>query len=118
MIFESRDLVVRYSSNRPPALSGVSMRVPSACLYAVLGPNGSGKSTLLRALLGSIPISAGSVSIDGLPTKSWTAPAAGALGRGCDPDRERHLPYLGASARSNGAVPSPGTPRARGCGRP
>ena len=72
MIFESRDLVVRYSSDRPPALSGVSMRVPSACLYAVLGPNGSGKSTLLRALLGSIPISAGSVSIDGLPTESWT----------------------------------------------
>ena len=71
MIFEARDLVVRYSSDRAPALNGVSMRVPSGCLYAVLGPNGSGKSTLLRALLGSIPINTGSVSIDGRPTASW-----------------------------------------------
>ena len=47
------------------------MHVPSASLYAVLGPNGSGKSTLLRALLGSIPLAGGSVSVDGAPVRSW-----------------------------------------------
>jgi iron complex transport system ATP-binding protein len=48
------------------------MRVPSASLYAVLGPNGSGKSTLLRALLGSLPLAGGSVSVDGVPVGSWS----------------------------------------------
>ena len=72
MTFEAQDLVVRYSADRPAALDGVSMRVPSGCLYTVLGPNGSGKSTLLRALLGSIPATAGSVTIDGQPNELWT----------------------------------------------
>ncbi len=81
MILEAQDLVVRYSVERPPALNGVSMRVPSACLYAVLGPNGSGKSTLLRALLGLVPIAGGRVAIDGRTVESWTRrQLAGAVG--------------------------------------
>ncbi len=72
MNFEPRDLVVRYSADRPAALAGVSMRVPTASLYAVLGPNGSGKSTLLRALLGTVPISSGSAAIDGKSVEAWT----------------------------------------------
>ena len=37
---------------------------PGECL-AILGPNGAGKSTLLRVLLGLLPLSAGTVTIDG-----------------------------------------------------
>ncbi len=72
MIFEGHEIIARYSDDRPPALAGISLHVPSSCLYAILGPNGSGKSTLLRALLGSIPLVSGSVVIDGRPLSSWT----------------------------------------------
>jgi zinc/manganese transport system ATP-binding protein len=34
---------------------------------AVLGPNGAGKTTLLKVLLGLVPLSAGTVTIDGRP---------------------------------------------------
>ena len=37
---------------------------PGECI-AVLGPNGAGKTTLLKVLLGLIPLSEGSVTIDG-----------------------------------------------------
>jgi iron complex transport system ATP-binding protein len=48
-------------------LSGVSWRLGSGELHAVVGPNGSGKSTLLRAMSGIWPLSAGSVLLDGQP---------------------------------------------------
>lgn len=41
---------------------------PGECL-AVLGPNGAGKSTLLKVLLGLLPLSAGTVTIDGRPPR-------------------------------------------------
>lgn len=72
MIFEAREIVVRYTRDRRPAICNVSMRVPSASLYVVLGPNGSGKTTLLRALLGSVPLVGGTVQVDGKPVRSWT----------------------------------------------
>jgi zinc/manganese transport system ATP-binding protein len=37
---------------------------PGECM-AVLGPNGAGKITLLKVLLGLLPLSAGTVTIDG-----------------------------------------------------
>jgi iron complex transport system ATP-binding protein len=40
-----------------------------------VGPNGSGKSTLVRALLGRVPLSAGSIAIDGANTTSLTRQA-------------------------------------------
>ena len=41
---------------------------PGECL-AILGPNGAGKTTLLKVLLGILPLSAGSVRIDGRPPR-------------------------------------------------
>ncbi|MSR22508.1 MAG: ABC transporter ATP-binding protein [Gemmatimonadetes bacterium] len=72
MIFEARELVVRYRRNASAALDGVSLRVPSGCLYAILGPNGSGKSTLMRALLGTLPLESGSAALDGRTVNAWT----------------------------------------------
>jgi len=36
---------------------------------AILGPNGSGKSTLVKAILGLIPLSAGTVTVFGQPAQ-------------------------------------------------
>ena len=48
-------------------LSDVALTVNRGEFLAVLGPNGAGKSTLMRALLGLVPLSAGSASVLGRP---------------------------------------------------
>ena len=48
-----------------PAVRALSLRVDRGSLTAVVGPNGSGKSTLIRALLGRVPLTAGSITVSG-----------------------------------------------------
>ncbi|MGE0352206.1 MAG: ABC transporter ATP-binding protein [Gemmatimonadales bacterium] len=72
MILEARNLRVRYGRGRP-ALDRVSLALEPGRLLGVVGPNGSGKSTLLRALLGGVPLDAGTVTIAGRPLEEWPA---------------------------------------------
>ena len=46
-------------------LTGLDLEVPEGQVTALLGRNGMGKTTLLRALIGLVPISAGTVSFAG-----------------------------------------------------
>jgi energy-coupling factor transporter ATP-binding protein EcfA2 len=64
---------------------------PGECL-AVLGPNGAGKTTLLKVLLGLIPLSAGTVTIDGRPPRRGS-PVTGYVPQQRDFDRD--LPIRG-----------------------
>jgi zinc/manganese transport system ATP-binding protein len=48
-----------------PVWSDVSLTVQQGEFAAVLGPNGAGKSTLLQAILGLLPLAAGSASVLG-----------------------------------------------------
>jgi manganese/zinc/iron transport system ATP- binding protein len=59
------DLTVAYRER--PVLWDVDVAVPAGALMAVLGPNGAGKTTLIKAILGLVPIAAGSVRIYGKP---------------------------------------------------
>jgi len=43
----------------------VSLKVNKGELTTIIGPNGAGKTTLLRALMGLIPVSTGSIKLDG-----------------------------------------------------
>ena len=45
----------------------VSLKVAEAEFVAVLGPNGAGKSTLIKAILGLLPLAAGTASVLGGP---------------------------------------------------
>ena len=58
-------VVVRYPGAARAAVDGVSFDAPRGSITAIAGPNGSGKSTLVRALLGRVPVSAGSIAVDG-----------------------------------------------------
>jgi ABC-type cobalamin/Fe3+-siderophores transport system ATPase subunit len=57
------DLSASYDSRR--VLRGVSLKVQSGEVVALIGPNGSGKSTLIRAVSGVIPVEAGRVRTNG-----------------------------------------------------
>lgn len=71
MNFEAKAVSVRYRGSPERALENLSISIPTGSLYLVLGPNGSGKSTLMRALLGTVPLEAGEVHLDGRPISGW-----------------------------------------------
>jgi branched-chain amino acid transport system ATP-binding protein len=62
-LLEVRD--VRAGYGRIEVLHGLTLAVPAGTVVAVLGPNGAGKSTLLRAISGLLPVTSGSVRLDG-----------------------------------------------------
>jgi len=57
------DLTVAY--REAPVLWDVDLSIPAGTLTAVIGPNGAGKSTMLKAILGLVPVAAGTVEIFG-----------------------------------------------------
>ncbi|MCS7056204.1 MAG: metal ABC transporter ATP-binding protein [Thermoflexales bacterium] len=62
---EINDLTVAYRD--APVLQDIDLTIPEGKLAAIIGPNGAGKSTLIKAILGLVPIVAGSVRIYGRP---------------------------------------------------
>jgi zinc/manganese transport system ATP-binding protein len=95
---------------------GVTLRVEPGEYVAVLGPNGVGKSTLLQAILGLLPLTAGTIEVFGRPPHQ----AASLLGylpqrRSFDASlrlRARDLVRLGLDGNRWG-VPIPFAPGAR-----
>ena len=51
--------------DRDPVVRGVTGRVPEGGSLALIGPNGAGKSTLIKAILGLVPVVAGTVEVLG-----------------------------------------------------
>lgn len=58
------DLVAGYEPG-VPIVRGASIRVDLREIVVVLGPNGAGKSSFIKAIAGLVPVSAGSVRLDG-----------------------------------------------------
>ncbi len=63
---------VRVERDGRTILDGVDADVTAGEVLALVGPNGAGKSTLLAALAGDLPVTAGSVTLDGRPLGAWT----------------------------------------------
>lgn len=57
------DLTVAYREE--PVLWDIDLTIPTGTLTAIIGPNGAGKSTLIKAILGLVPMAAGTVEIFG-----------------------------------------------------
>jgi len=62
-VLELTDVHVRYGNIR--ALQGVSLRVDTGELIALIGANGAGKTTTLRAVSGLLRPSQGAITFDG-----------------------------------------------------
>jgi len=62
---EISDIRVRYSG--VPVIHGVSFNVEQTETVCMVGSNGSGKSTILRAIMGTLPVFSGRITLDGKP---------------------------------------------------
>ena len=66
-----RDAAIRIGGRT--ILSEVSLTIGHGEFVAVLGPNGAGKSSLMKAILGLVPLTAGSVDVLGRPPQQARA---------------------------------------------
>jgi len=87
---------VTVAYNRHPALHHVSGSFAPGSLTAIAGPNGAGKSTLLKALMGELPLAAGSIDRGGLALRDF-----GYLPQAAEIDR--HFPLTVADTVMLGA---------------
>jgi iron complex transport system ATP-binding protein len=60
---------VSFSYGTRLAVDNVSLCLAAGERVAIVGPNGCGKSTLLKVLVGTLPPLAGTVTLDGTPTR-------------------------------------------------
>lgn len=71
MLLEARNLQIRYG--RITALYDFDLSIQEGTIVTVLGANGAGKSSLLKALIGLIPVNAGSIQWKGRPMAALPA---------------------------------------------
>ncbi|AXA36632.1 MAG: ABC transporter ATP-binding protein/permease [Candidatus Sumerlaea chitinivorans] len=62
---EFRNLTFRYTPDRPPALRGITLKVPAGSSLGVVGPTGSGKSTLALLIAKIYPTPPGQLFVGG-----------------------------------------------------
>jgi ABC-type multidrug transport system fused ATPase/permease subunit len=67
---ELKDLVFAYDG-RPPAITGVSLKIEAGAFVALAGPSGGGKSTILKLLLGFYTPASGDILIGGRPIADY-----------------------------------------------
>lgn len=67
-------------------LRGIETEFKAGQLIAVVGRNGAGKTTLLRAIMGLLPLSAGSIALDGVDLSQIAAHRRSEFGVGYAPE--------------------------------
>ena len=75
-------------------LRGFSMEVADGSMVGLIGRNGAGKSTTLRAIMGHLPLKAGSIQFDGQDLAALPRHARAALGIGYMPEDRGLVPEL------------------------
>jgi len=86
-VLELTDVHVRYGNIR--ALQGVSLRVDTGELIALIGANGAGKTTTLRAISGLLRPSQGAITFDGTDLTSASTDRIVGLGVSHCPEGRR-----------------------------
>jgi branched-chain amino acid transport system ATP-binding protein len=93
---------VRAGYGRIEVLHGVSIDVPEGAVVALLGRNGMGKTTTLRAISGTIPVTAGSITLGGRRIDNRPANVIASRGLVLVPEGRGVFP--GLSVRDNLAI--------------
>ena len=75
----ARNVVAGYVPDLP-ILKGVSLTAETAKVTVIIGPNGAGKSTLIKAIAGLVPVSGGSVHLNGTDITNPAPDRMGAQG--------------------------------------
>lgn len=87
-----RNLVVHRGGK--PVLHGIDLDIPPGEVTALVGANGAGKSSTVMALAGALPVSAGSIALDGTPLHNRRPEAVRAAGVAVVPEGHRVLGEL------------------------
>jgi ATP-binding cassette, subfamily C, bacterial CydCD len=69
----AENLAVRWPDATREAVSGVSFALPPGGSMVLAGPSGAGKSTVLAAVLRTLPVARGAVTLDGHDTATMAA---------------------------------------------
>lgn len=75
-------------------LRGVTLDVPAGTIVGLVGRNGAGKTTTLRAVMGLMPASAGSITLNGADLLQMPPHRRAVLGIGYLPEDRRLIPLL------------------------
>jgi ABC-type multidrug transport system fused ATPase/permease subunit len=60
-----RDVSFSYGTGQPPAIRGISVRIPAGAAVGIVGANGSGKTTLVDVIAGLLVAQSGTLEVDG-----------------------------------------------------
>jgi amidase len=90
---------LRSGYGRVPVLHGLDFAVRESEIVGILGHNGMGKSTLLKTVIGLVPASGGSITLDGLDVTRESSYGRSRLGIGYVPQGRGIFPAL--SVRDN-----------------
>ena len=75
-------------------LRGVSLEIPTGELIALVGRNGAGKTTTLKSIMGLMPVSDGTIFLDGADLRRVPGYRRAALGIGYMPEDRRLIGSL------------------------
>ncbi|MBN9219815.1 MAG: ABC transporter ATP-binding protein [Mesorhizobium sp.] len=92
-VLDVRDLEAGYEPG-VPIVRGASITVGKGEIVVVLGPNGAGKSSFIKAIAGLVPITGGTVTLDGRDITSAPAYTMVRLGLAFVPQTENIFPLM------------------------
>ena len=92
-ILDVRDLEAGYEPG-VPIVRGASITVRKGEIVVVLGPNGAGKSSFIKAISGLVPITGGTVFLDGKDITAAPAHTMVRLGLAFVPQTENIFPLM------------------------
>ena len=109
MLLDITDLDVRYGPIE--AVRRASLNIAAGERVALLGANGAGKSTLVKAIMGLLPVTSGTVLLDGTAITHMPAEQRADLCVGYVPEGRRVFP--GMTTQENLEVACPARPAER-----
>ena len=85
---------LRLSIGGSPILRGIDLSIRTGTVFCLMGRNGVGKSTTLKALMGLLPVSAGTICFHGNSIERMPTASRARLGLGYVPQGREIFPHL------------------------